>query len=151
LRQAGAQASCPYLIVDVEAQPTLSSVVNLPDWAFQATVRRPTDKTENVLLYKRVSLTSRQNHPPPPAAPTARRALSELKIISQHAGTVLVGQLAVMAFGVADTVIAGRYSDEALAALSVGSALYVSVYVGPDRHRAGAAADLVRDAGRAPA
>jgi MATE family multidrug resistance protein len=56
--------------------------------------------------------------------------LSELKIISQHAGTVLVGQLAVMAFGVADTVIAGRYSDEALAALSVGSAIYISVYVG---------------------
>jgi hypothetical protein len=55
LRQAGPQASCPYLIVDVEAQPTLSSVVNLPDWAFQATVRRPTDKTENVLLYKRIS------------------------------------------------------------------------------------------------
>lgn len=56
LRQAGAQASCPYLIVDIEAQSTLSNTVNLPDWAFQATVRRPTDKTENVLLYKRVSL-----------------------------------------------------------------------------------------------
>ncbi len=35
-----------------------------------------------------------------------------------------------MAFGVADTVIAGRFSDDALAALSVGSALYISVYVG---------------------
>ena len=56
--------------------------------------------------------------------------MSELKVISQHAGSVLVGQLAVMAFGVADTVIAGRYSDSALAALSVGSALYISVYVG---------------------
>ena len=56
--------------------------------------------------------------------------MSELKIISRHAGTVLVGQLAVMAFGVADTMIAGRYSDEALAALSVGSAIYISVYVG---------------------
>ena len=56
--------------------------------------------------------------------------MSELKVISQHAGSVLVGQLAVMAFGVADTVIAGRYSDQALAALSVGSALYISVYVG---------------------
>jgi multidrug resistance protein, MATE family len=43
---------------------------------------------------------------------------------------VLVGQLAVMAFGVADTMIAGRYSDQALAALSVGSAIYISVYVG---------------------
>ncbi len=56
LRQAGAEASCPYLIVDIEAQSTLSNTVNLPDWAFQATVRRPTDKTENVLVYKRVSL-----------------------------------------------------------------------------------------------
>ncbi len=56
--------------------------------------------------------------------------MSELKVIGRHAATVLVGQLAVMAFGVADTVIAGRFSDEALAALSVGSALYISVYVG---------------------
>jgi MATE family multidrug resistance protein len=56
--------------------------------------------------------------------------VSELKLISRHAGSVLVGQLAIMAFGVADTVIAGRHSDEALAALSIGSALYVSVYVG---------------------
>lgn len=51
-------------------------------------------------------------------------------MIVRHAGTVLVGQLAVMAFGVADTMIAGRYSDTALAALSVGSAIYISVYVG---------------------
>ena len=56
--------------------------------------------------------------------------MSELKVITQHAGTVLIGQLAVIAFGVADTVIAGRYSDTALAALSVGSAIYISVYVG---------------------
>jgi multidrug resistance protein, MATE family len=56
--------------------------------------------------------------------------VSELKVIARHAATVLVGQLAVMAFGVADTVIAGRYSDTALAALSVGSAIYISVYVG---------------------
>ena len=56
--------------------------------------------------------------------------MKELKIIGKHASTVLVGQLAVMAFGVADTVIAGRYSDTALAALSVGSAIYISVYVG---------------------
>lgn len=56
--------------------------------------------------------------------------MSELKAIGRHAGTVLIGQLAVMAFGIADTVIAGRYSDQALAALSVGAAIYVSVYVG---------------------
>ena len=53
--------------------------------------------------------------------------MREFKVIGQHAASVLVGQLAVMAFGVADTVIAGRYSDAALAAFSVGSALYISV------------------------
>jgi multidrug resistance protein, MATE family len=42
---------------------------------------------------------------------------------------VLVGQLAVMAFGITDTVVAGRYADTALAALSVGSAIYISVFV----------------------
>ena len=56
--------------------------------------------------------------------------VKELRIIGKHASTVLVGQLAIMAFGVVDTVIAGRYSDTALAALSVGSAIYISVYVG---------------------
>jgi len=53
----------------------------------------------------------------------------ELATIARHALTVLAGQLAVMAFGVADTIVAGRYSEEALAALSIGSALFVSVYV----------------------
>ena len=48
--------------------------------------------------------------------------MSELRTITRHAGTVLVGQLATMAFAVADTVIAGRYRPEALAALSVGAA-----------------------------
>ena len=54
LHQAGAQAGCPYLVVDVKAQSSLSTAVNLPDWAFQATVRKPTDKSENMLLFKRV-------------------------------------------------------------------------------------------------
>ncbi|MEY2781958.1 MAG: Multidrug resistance protein MdtK, partial [Pseudomonadota bacterium] len=36
--------------------------------------------------------------------------MSELRIIARHAGTVLVGQLAVMSFSIADTLIAGRYS-----------------------------------------
>lgn len=55
--------------------------------------------------------------------------MSELSTIARHAGTVLAGQLAVMAFGVTDTIVAGRYSEEALAALSVGSAVYISVFV----------------------
>ena len=54
---------------------------------------------------------------------------SERRVIARHAGTVLVGQLAVMAFGVTDTIVAGRYAEGALAALSVGSAIFISVYV----------------------
>jgi MATE family multidrug resistance protein len=56
--------------------------------------------------------------------------VSEFKTITRHAGTVLVGQLATMAYGVTDTIVAGRYAEASLAALSVGSAIYMSVYVG---------------------
>lgn len=55
--------------------------------------------------------------------------MSERSAIARHAGTVLVGQLATMAFGVADTLIAGRYAPEALATLSVASAVYISIFV----------------------
>jgi len=55
--------------------------------------------------------------------------MAEQRFILRHAGTVLAGQLATMAFGVTDTLVAGRYSSEALAALSVGSAIYISVFV----------------------
>jgi MATE family multidrug resistance protein len=55
--------------------------------------------------------------------------VSELRTIARHAGTVLVGQLAVMAFGVTDTIVAGRFSEQALAALSIGSAVYITVFV----------------------
>ena len=55
--------------------------------------------------------------------------MSELAVILRHAVTVLAGQLAVMAFGVTDTIVAGRHSQESLAALSIGSAVFISVYV----------------------
>jgi len=57
------------------------------------------------------------------------RPSGEFKAISRHALTVLAGQLAVMAFGLTDTILAGRHSDASLAALSIGSAVYVSIYV----------------------
>ena len=55
--------------------------------------------------------------------------MSELRTIARHAGTVLVGQLAVMSFSIADTLIAGRYSPQALAVLSLASSIYISIYV----------------------
>jgi MATE family multidrug resistance protein len=54
---------------------------------------------------------------------------NEWHLLARHAGTVWLGQLAVMAYGVTDTVVAGRHSTESLAALSVGSAIYISVSV----------------------
>jgi multidrug resistance protein, MATE family len=54
---------------------------------------------------------------------------AEFGIIARHATTVLVGQLAVMAFGITDTIVAGRYTEQALAALSVGAAVYITVFV----------------------
>ena len=55
--------------------------------------------------------------------------MTERAHILHHAGTILIGQLAVMAFGVTDTIVAARYADTALASLSVGSATYISVHV----------------------
>jgi multidrug resistance protein, MATE family len=57
---------------------------------------------------------------------TTRR---ELGVIGQHAKVIVVGQLATMAFGVTDAVVAGRYSDEALATLAVASSIFISIYV----------------------
>lgn len=55
--------------------------------------------------------------------------MSEKSTITRHALTVLAGQLAVMAYGVTDTIVAGRHAEASLAALSVGSAIFISVYV----------------------
>lgn len=67
-----------------------------------------------------------------PARPAnaARSRSGELAAIARHAAVVLAGQLAAVAFGLADTLIAGRYSQDALAALSVSVAVYVTVQVG---------------------
>lgn len=55
--------------------------------------------------------------------------MTEQRLLLRHASTVLVGQLAVMAFGITDTWVAGRYADTALAALSVASATYITVHI----------------------
>ncbi len=54
---------------------------------------------------------------------------TERATIMRHAGTVMVGQLAVMAFSITDTLVAGRFADTALAALAVASATYVTVHI----------------------
>lgn len=71
LRQAARQAQCPYLVVDATAQARLGEAVNLPDWAFQATVRRPTDRNQVLQVYKRVSAVKPLESDP--AAPPSQR------------------------------------------------------------------------------
>jgi multidrug resistance protein, MATE family len=50
--------------------------------------------------------------------------------ILKLAWPVLVGQLAVLAFGTIDTVLLARMGSQDLAALAVGSAAYITVFVG---------------------
>ncbi|WP_233829780.1 MATE family efflux transporter [Paraburkholderia sp. ZP32-5] len=55
---------------------------------------------------------------------------ADVRKIAALAWPVLIGQLAIIAFGVLDTAMVGRYSAVDLAALGLGSSIYVSVYIG---------------------
>lgn len=54
---------------------------------------------------------------------------AEWKTVGQHAITVMIGQLSVMALGLTDTIIAGHYSSDALAALSVAASVALCIFV----------------------
>jgi len=61
-----------------------------------------------------------------------RRALAfghDTRLILKLAWPVLVGQVAVLAFGTIDTVLLARMGSVNLAALAVGSAAYITVFV----------------------
>jgi MATE family multidrug resistance protein len=55
---------------------------------------------------------------------------ADVRRIAALAWPVLIGQLAIIAFGVVDTAMVGRYSATDLAALGLGSSIYISVYIG---------------------
>lgn len=52
LRSAGTEARCPWLLVAQEVQPSLALAVDAKQWRHVATVRRPTDAKDNLLLYR---------------------------------------------------------------------------------------------------
>lgn len=56
-------------------------------------------------------------------------ALQDIRRILHLAAPVLVGQLAVVAFGVIDTVMAGRASATDLAAVGLGGSIYITIYI----------------------
>lgn len=47
------QATCPWLIVDTQATATLEKAVDLSQWTQHATVRRPSDDNEDIVLYRK--------------------------------------------------------------------------------------------------
>jgi MATE family multidrug resistance protein len=55
---------------------------------------------------------------------------ADARRIGSLAWPVLVGQVSVLAFGTIDTMLAARHSAADLAALAVGSAAYITVFVG---------------------
>ena len=57
-------------------------------------------------------------------------AVSRIASVVRLAWPVLVAQLAVIASGVLDTVMAGRYSAVDLAAVGIGASVYFSVFIG---------------------
>ncbi|WP_114662614.1 MATE family efflux transporter [Polynucleobacter necessarius] len=58
------------------------------------------------------------------------RLREDIPALLKLAGPLLIGQLAVIAFGVLDTAMTARYSANDLAALAMASAIFISVYVG---------------------
>lgn len=63
-------------------------------------------------------------------SPHARRWTNDLRRITRLAWPVLVGQLSVLAFSTIDTLLVARASATDLAALAVGAAAYITVFIG---------------------
>ena len=58
------------------------------------------------------------------------RLREDIPALLKLTGPLLIGQLAVIAFGVLDTAMTARYSADDLAALAMASAIFISIYVG---------------------
>ncbi len=70
-------------------------------------------------------------HQPLPATrqPLIRRTLTEWKTLAILGGPILIAQVAQMANGVIDTVMAGHASAEDLAAVGIGSSLWMPLFL----------------------
>ena len=55
VKPVGAAAGCPWLIVDKDAAKTLSTVVDRTQWAFHSSMRHPSDRDEDLWIYKRTA------------------------------------------------------------------------------------------------
>jgi len=55
LRLASKQGSCPWLLATADMQPAMPIALDMRRWQLVATIRRPSDARDNVLLYRRVA------------------------------------------------------------------------------------------------
>mgnify|MGYP000117179498 CR=1 FL=1 len=58
------------------------------------------------------------------------KLLHSLRRIAPLAWPVFIGQIAVLAFATIDTLMAARYAALDLAALAIGGAAYITVFIG---------------------
>ncbi len=65
-----------------------------------------------------------------PDAARPQRFAANARAISKLAAPLLAGQLAVLAFGTIDTLLVARFAADELAALAVGGAAYITVFIG---------------------
>lgn len=72
-----------------------------------------------------------ETHQPLPASrqPLIQRTLTEWRTLAILGGPILIAQLAQMANGVIDTVMAGHASAEDLAAVGIGSSLWMPLFL----------------------
>lgn len=52
LNTSSSQTQCDWFIVDPQAAQNLNKDIDMTQWQFQATVRRPSDNNEDIVLYK---------------------------------------------------------------------------------------------------
>jgi hypothetical protein len=55
VKPLGSPAACPWLIVDKDAAKTLPSVVDRAQWTLHSTMRHPSDRDEDLLIYRRTA------------------------------------------------------------------------------------------------
>ena len=81
--------------------------------------------------HQQAVITMDELHQPLPETrqPLVRRTLTEWKTLSLLGGPILIAQLAQMANGAIDTVMAGHASAEDLAAVGIGSSLWMPLFL----------------------
>ncbi|MBT9506547.1 hypothetical protein [Rhodoferax sp.] len=59
IKPASTQARCPWLIVDKDASSTLRTTVDMTQWTLHSSLPRPSDRDEDILIYKRTQQAGR--------------------------------------------------------------------------------------------